>query len=544
MAIDRTVEFDDRFAGRQSTNVARLGDFVIAKSDGTAAYQLAVVVDDLAGQVTEIVRGSDLLESTFRQILLYEALGAAKEIPRYTHLPLVVGTDGRRLAKRHGDTRIATYRELGVPRSRMLGLLAKWCGMNEAGREIDDPRQLIDRFHLTAISAAPVVFTADDPGAGTPREICMTQSRDACFRRVMDGSDGSIAAVGLRTAASCVEPIYAGTMLIRNVLYDAGIPPIHCLGRPTISVGNITTGGTGKTPMVRWLVKSLSDQRPCVLLRGYKSTKTDMSDEQAMLESEGIAVIADRDRRRGADAALARHPEITVFVLDDGMQHRRAARDFELVLIHAREAFGLERVFPRGMLREPLEGLRRADAIVVTHADEIDPAGLAKISAVIQRHNQHAEIFHADHVIGNLRSAEGNSMPVQSLAGKRYFAVCGIGSPASFFWRLGTMGGTCVGNRAFADHHDYRERDVPSGFWPGQVGRRPERGHDPEGLGEDVEVRRGVLHSGLAGGSGGAILGRAGRETVGNDSGAVENLRASRGMAIPRLSRGRARCRK
>lgn len=163
-AIDRTIEFDDRFAGRQSLNVARrLGDFVIAKSDGRAAYQLAVVVDDLAAHVTEIVRGNDLLESTFRQILLYEALGAAEEIPRYTHLPLVVGTDGRRLAKRHGDTRIATYRELGVPRSRMLGLLAKWCGMNNAGREIDDPRQLIDRFDLRAITASPVVFTpADD----------------------------------------------------------------------------------------------------------------------------------------------------------------------------------------------------------------------------------------------------------------------------------------------------------------------------------------------------------------------------------------------
>jgi glutamyl-tRNA synthetase len=162
-AIDRDVEFDDWFAGGQTLNVARrLGDFVIAKSDGTAAYQLAVVVDDLAGEVTEIVRGDDLLESTFRQILLYEALGAESRIPRYTHLPLVVGTDGRRLAKRHGDTRIATYREMGVKRSRMLGLLAKWCGMNDAGRDIDHLHQLIDGFDLRAISRSPVVFTSAD----------------------------------------------------------------------------------------------------------------------------------------------------------------------------------------------------------------------------------------------------------------------------------------------------------------------------------------------------------------------------------------------
>ncbi|HEY1922610.1 MAG TPA: tRNA glutamyl-Q(34) synthetase GluQRS [Tepidisphaeraceae bacterium] len=166
LAADRDVEFDDRFlgrfAGRQSLNVSRrLGDFVIAKADGTAAYQLAVVVDDLAGSVTEVVRGDDLLKSTFRQILLYEALGATGSIPRYTHLPLVVGTDGRRLAKRHGDTRIATYREMGVGRSRMLGLLAKWCGMNVDG-PIDDPRRLVAEFDLAAMSRSPIVFTADD----------------------------------------------------------------------------------------------------------------------------------------------------------------------------------------------------------------------------------------------------------------------------------------------------------------------------------------------------------------------------------------------
>ncbi len=162
-AIDRDVEFLDRFAGSQTLNVARrLGDFVITKSDGTAAYQLAVVVDDLAGGVTEIVRGDDLLESAHRQILLYDALAAGSALPRYTHLPLVVGADGRRLAKRHGDTRIATYREMGVRRSRMLGLLAKWCGMNDAGRDIDDPHQLVDGFDLRAISPSPVVFTSAD----------------------------------------------------------------------------------------------------------------------------------------------------------------------------------------------------------------------------------------------------------------------------------------------------------------------------------------------------------------------------------------------
>ncbi|MGD0138928.1 MAG: tRNA glutamyl-Q(34) synthetase GluQRS [Tepidisphaeraceae bacterium] len=162
-APDRDVQFADGFAGAQSLNVARrLGDFVIAKSDRTAAYQLAVVVDDLDAGITDVVRGDDLLESTFRQILLYHALGAAERIPRYVHLPLVVGPDGRRLAKRHGDTRIALYRDLGLKRSRLLALLAHWSGIDSPDVEIHDPRQLIDRFDLRTISPSPVVFTAAD----------------------------------------------------------------------------------------------------------------------------------------------------------------------------------------------------------------------------------------------------------------------------------------------------------------------------------------------------------------------------------------------
>jgi len=127
---DEIIAWNDQFAGRQQYQVDKqLGDFVIAKADGTPAYQLAVVVDDLAAGVTHVVRGDDLLDSTPRQILLQQALGRTSEIPLYYHLPLVVGTDGRRLAKRHGDTRLSFYRESGVSAGSVLQLLAKWCGI-------------------------------------------------------------------------------------------------------------------------------------------------------------------------------------------------------------------------------------------------------------------------------------------------------------------------------------------------------------------------------------------------------------------------------
>ena len=158
----RTVEFEDAFSGPQSFDVARaLGDFVIAKADGTPAYQLAVVVDDADMGVTNVVRGNDLLDSTPRQILLYEALGLADRIPNYCHFPLVVGTDARRLAKRHGDTRLAFYRDLGVSAARVLALLARWCGVDDVGDRVTSG-ELIARFNLQTLSRTPITFTAAD----------------------------------------------------------------------------------------------------------------------------------------------------------------------------------------------------------------------------------------------------------------------------------------------------------------------------------------------------------------------------------------------
>ena len=156
---DRIIEFTDQFAGPQRFDVAKqLGDFVIAKNDGTPAYQLAVVVDDADMQVTDIVRGDDLLDSTPRQILLYEALGLRNKIPNYYHLPLIVGEDGRRLAKRHGDTRLSYYRNIGVPASRVLALLARWSGIPQA----DNINELLNHVDLSKVPHQSITFTSAD----------------------------------------------------------------------------------------------------------------------------------------------------------------------------------------------------------------------------------------------------------------------------------------------------------------------------------------------------------------------------------------------
>ena len=155
------VEVHDEFAGTHRFDLRTIcGDFVIFKNDGTCAYQLAVVVDDAAAGVTAIVRGDDLLDSAARQIHLRRLLGLTENV-RYWHLPLVVGPDGRRLAKRHGDTRISHYRQLGATRERILGLLGYWSGMIEERRETD-LTELLAGFDLGRVSREQVVFSAED----------------------------------------------------------------------------------------------------------------------------------------------------------------------------------------------------------------------------------------------------------------------------------------------------------------------------------------------------------------------------------------------
>lgn len=160
------VEFADDFAGPQGFDVSRtIGDFIVwtrrdSGRPGQPAYQLAVVVDDARQGVTRVVRGDDLLESASRQLLLYRALGLSPE-PRYLHLPLVRGADGRRLAKRHGDTRLDTYRARGVRAERVVGLVAYWCGVVAARQEMSSA-EFRERLELHRIPKAGVTLSPED----------------------------------------------------------------------------------------------------------------------------------------------------------------------------------------------------------------------------------------------------------------------------------------------------------------------------------------------------------------------------------------------
>ena len=239
-----------------------------------------------------------------------------------------------------------------------------------------------------------------------------------------------------RGVTSMMSPAFRSVVFARNTLYDIGLLGGADLGRPTISVGNLTTGGTGKTPMVIALAHRLQamGHRPAVLLRGYEPAGFESkkgSDEAAVLRGalgEDVPVMPDRDRRRGAAGVLDKHPEVTVFLLDDGFQHRAAQRDLNLVLIDATRPFGFGRLLPRGLMREPLAALRRADAIILTRTNRVGPDELEALGRRIEDVTGHPPLARVEHDWTMLRLAY-KSYPLDRLEDYTPLGVAGIGNP-------------------------------------------------------------------------------------------------------------------
>jgi tetraacyldisaccharide 4'-kinase len=293
----------------------------------------------------------------------------------------------------------------------------------------------------------------------------LSASFDQLAREVMSGQRRGAGATVLRGLLRMAEPMYGSAMLVRNRLFDWSIRTVYRLPRPVISVGNITTGGTGKTPLVIRLTRQLQDLhglRPAILLRGYTVGSSQRSDEQMVLQHAlNAQLVTGPDRIASAQRALAADAGIDLFILDDAFQHRRVARDLDIVLIDATNPFGFGHVLPRGLLREPLSGLGRAEALIVTHGDEVSSLALDAIRHKLRQHNRSASIYSAVHDHSQFEDLSGvEVIPREALRGRRYFAFCGIGNPASFRRQLAAIGGTEVGQRWFGDHHDYVQAEL------------------------------------------------------------------------------------
>ncbi len=228
-------------------------------------------------------------------------------------------------------------------------------------------------------------------------------------------------------------------------------------------MGNLTTGGTGKTPLVVWLCRYLQEKQICcsILTRGYKTQKREVSDEPALLAAQcpGVAVVVNPDRVAGAAEAICHH-NAQVLVMDDGFQHRRLSRDLDIVAIDATRTFGYGRVLPAGLLREPVTGLRRAHAVVLTRCDQVSADTLKRTEEDIRRINPNVVVARSIHAPVEIRTLPGTGVDVGQLRGQRVFAFCGLGNPQSFFRTVEHAGGVLVGSIAYDDHYRYAVSDL------------------------------------------------------------------------------------
>ncbi|NOY43089.1 MAG: tetraacyldisaccharide 4'-kinase [Planctomycetes bacterium] len=254
-------------------------------------------------------------------------------------------------------------------------------------------------------------------------------------------------------------------MRLRNRRYDRGRAEVHRVGVPVISVGNLSLGGTGKTPLVEWIARYYGEQglRVGLVSRGYGAGEDGMNDEalELQLALPGVPHQQNRDRVAAARAVVEQHDSQRI-ILDDGFQHRRLGRDLDIVLLDATEPFGYEHVFPRGTLREPLAGLARADVVILSRADMLDEEARKEVRRRVLQLAPDAVWCEVVHGASGLVNSAGETLSLDLLSRERVGAFCGIGNPAGFRHTLESLGCELVAWREFPDHYRYTPEDLES----------------------------------------------------------------------------------
>ena len=303
----------------------------------------------------------------------------------------------------------------------------------------------------------------------TPR-----RAPEVLLRRYWEDPDTPVVTAGL----SVLSWAYRAAIAVRDRAYRWGVLPTGRLPCPVVSVGNLTLGGSGKTPTVELAVRTLLDMGaiPAVLSRGYgrvtrgvhvvadrdgiRAEPRSAGDEPLLLAERlpGVPVVVGENRYEAGRVAVERCGA-TALVLDDGFQHRTLAKDLEIVAVEGTEPWGNGRLFPRGVLREPMSALRRANVVVVTNPAH--QAATENIARSLRHHGSQAAVLTGSYRAEALRRAgEGAPQPPSALAGRRVVAFAGLASPAGFVTTLAGLGATVAELVDFPDHHPYTEADL------------------------------------------------------------------------------------
>ncbi|HEV7282530.1 MAG TPA: tetraacyldisaccharide 4'-kinase [Pirellulaceae bacterium] len=269
----------------------------------------------------------------------------------------------------------------------------------------------------------------------------------------------------LRSGLRAASLPYAAAMRARNAAFDSGWKESIDVGVPVISVGNLTAGGTGKTPAVCRLARELRNRnvRVGLVSRGYKAGEQGTNDEALELEERlpDVPHVQDPDRVAAARIAIDELAS-QVILLDDAFQHRRIRRDWDIVLIDATNPFGYGALLPAGLLREPLSSLARAQTIVLSRANMIDEEAREAIRKQVERYAPAADWVEAVHQPSGWRNAEGLTESTEIASFRRVAVVSAIGNPDAFRRTLTGLGLEVAEERIFPDHHRFTREDVAS----------------------------------------------------------------------------------
>ncbi|MEZ6121876.1 MAG: tetraacyldisaccharide 4'-kinase [Planctomycetaceae bacterium] len=254
---------------------------------------------------------------------------------------------------------------------------------------------------------------------------------------------------------------------LRNMAYDHGLLKIHAVDVPVISIGNLTTGGTGKTPVVATVVHLLRElgHRPGIVSRGYRSDDSGENDEKRVLKllCPGVPHEQNPDRV-AACRTLIQHHDVTAIVLDDAFQHRRIHRNVNLALIDATNPFGYGYHLPRGLLRESIGGLGRADLVLITRTDQVPASVVRDICDIIRMHcpRQEQKIFRICFRPTSLLDSTGQLHDLTTIHNQPVFVMTAIGNPSAFHDTCENLGARIVGTAFFPDHHHFTAADLQS----------------------------------------------------------------------------------
>lgn len=270
----------------------------------------------------------------------------------------------------------------------------------------------------------------------------------------------------IRMGLRCASVPYGLVVRFRNQTFDRRKSKIHRVDVPVVCIGNLTVGGTGKTPIVCHLAKWLRRQgvRVAIISRGYRSDETGSNDEAKELAEKLPDVPHVQNAERFAAATTAvEELESQFLLMDDGFQHRRLHRDLDIVVIDATNPFGFGHLLPRGLLREPIGGLSRAGAVLLTRCDLASEHDLRSIEKTVAKHTKDGTpCLRTEHAAKELFQPGGQTQPIEWLRGKNVITICAIGNPAAFEKSVEHCGAKILDRIQFPDHDDFGPQAMSS----------------------------------------------------------------------------------